>query len=130
MKNIENWISENKLTTNYKKSAFMVISNTPNPNSDFQISINHNFIDRTNTVKYPGVYLNSDFFWKTHIDYLAKRLSKVCGIIYKLRHFVPTHTLKVVTLACLTQFFNTHCLIREEHVKVTYRNYLFYRTKL
>ena len=74
----------------------MVISNTSNPNSDFQISINHNLIDRTNTVKYLGVYLNSDLSCKTHIDYLAKRLSKVCGMICKLRHFVPTRTLKVV----------------------------------
>ena len=39
MKNIEKWISENKLTINYKKSAFMMISNTSNPNSDLQISI-------------------------------------------------------------------------------------------
>ena len=74
----------------------MVIRNTSNPNSDFQISINYNLIDRTNTVQHLGVYLNSDLSWKTHIDYLAKRLSKVCGMIYKLRHFVPTRTLKVV----------------------------------
>ena len=74
----------------------MIISNTLNPNSDFQISINHNLIDRTNTVKYLGVYLNSDSSRKTHIDYLAKRLSKVCGMIYKLHHFVPKCTLKVV----------------------------------
>ena len=74
----------------------MVIINTSNSNSDFQISINYNLIDRTNTVKYLGVYLNSDLSWKTHIDYLAKRLSNVCGMIYKLRHFVPTRTLKVV----------------------------------
>ena len=76
MKNIENWIRENKLTINYKKSAFMVICNTSNPNSDFQISENHNLINGTNNVKYLGVYLNSDLSWKTHIDYLAKRLLK------------------------------------------------------
>ena len=96
MKNIENWISETKLTINCKKSAFMMICNTSNPNSDYQISINHNLIDRTNTVKYHGVYLISDLSWKTHIDYLEKRLSKVYGMIYKLHHFVPTRTLKVV----------------------------------
>ena len=74
----------------------MVISNKSDLNSDFQISINHHLIDRTNNVKYLGVYLNSDLSWKTHIDNLAKRLSKVCGIIYKLRYLVPTATLKVV----------------------------------
>ena len=105
MKNIENWISENKLTINYKKSAFMVISNTSNPNSDFQISINHNLIDRTNIVKYLGVYLNSDLSRKTHMDYLAKRLSKVCVMIYKLRHFVPTRTLKVVYFSMFNSVF-------------------------
>ena len=107
----------------------MIIGNKLNPNSDFQIFINRNFIDRTKNVKYLEVYLNSDLFWKTHIDFLAKRLSKVCGMICKLCYFVPTATLKVVYLACLTQFFNTHRLFGEEHVKVTNINYLFYRTK-
>ena len=74
----------------------MVISNKSNPNSDFQISINHTLINKTNNVKYLGVYLNSDLSWKTHINNLAKRLSKVCGMIYKLRYRVPTATLKAV----------------------------------
>ena len=74
-----------KLTTNYKKTAFMLIGKKSTPNSHLQISINHNLIDRTNNVKHLGVYLNSDLSWKTHFDNLAKRLSKVCGMIYKLR---------------------------------------------
>ena len=34
--------------------------------------------------------------WKTHIDNLAKKLSKVCVMIYKLRHYVPLSTLRIV----------------------------------
>ena len=74
----------------------MVISNTSNSNSDFQISINHNLIDRTNNEKYLRVYFNGNLVWITHTDYLAKRLSNACVMIYKLRYFVPTATQKVV----------------------------------
>ena len=48
--------------------------------------------------------------WKTHIDYLAKKLSKVCGMIYKLHHYVPLSTLRIVYYS----MFHSHiqyCLI-------------------
>lgn len=31
--------------------------------------------------------------WKHHIDHIAIKVSKIVGIIAKLRHFVPKHTL-------------------------------------
>ena len=104
----------------------MEISYKSNPNSDFQTTINHNLIDRTNNVKYLGVYLNSDLTWKTHLDNLAKKLSKVCGMIHKLCYFVPTATLKVVYSVFQHALPNYNW---EEHVKVTNINYLFYSSK-
>ena len=54
----------------------MVISNTSNPNSDFQIFINHNLVDKTNNVKYLGVYLNTDLSWKLIQTILQKNCQK------------------------------------------------------
>ena len=54
----------------------MIISNTLNSNSDFQIFINLNLIDRTNNVKYLGVYLNTDLSWKLIQTILQKNCQK------------------------------------------------------
>ena len=47
-------------------------------------------------MKYLGVYTKDKLTWKNQIDHLCSKLSKVCGMVYKLRHYVPLPTLKLV----------------------------------
>ena len=56
----------------------------------------HYQIELKNSVKCLGIYFDRELLWKTHIDYLAKKLFKVCGMIFKLRHYVPLSTLRIV----------------------------------
>ena len=74
----------------------MLISKKPLNDSNFSILINQNLIEKSECVKYLGVYLDNKLSWKTHIDKLCKIVSKVCGMIYKLRYYVPLSTLKIV----------------------------------
>jgi len=62
--------------------------------NDFKIYINQNFIDLKDNVKNLGVHFDNKLTWKIHINNLCKKLFKVCGMIYKLRYFVPLSTLK------------------------------------
>lgn len=93
---ISQWINANKLTINYKKSCYMIISKKLHLATDFKPTINGNLIEKTVNVKYLGVCLDSKLSWECHIDTMHKKLSKVCGMIYKLRHYVPLSTLKLV----------------------------------
>ena len=34
--------------------------------------------------------------WKPHIDKISEKLSKSCGMVFKLRHYVPLSTLKLI----------------------------------
>ena len=43
-----------------------------------------------NSIKYQGIQLDRELSWRTHIDYLAKKLSKVCGMIYKLERDIAS----------------------------------------
>ena len=61
---INDWMSCNKLTVNYKKSCFMLVSKRPLQNCNFDIFINHNQIEKTEYVKYLGVYLDDKLTWK------------------------------------------------------------------
>ena len=47
------------------------------------------FIEVGNLCKYLGILVDSKLSFQSHIDYIKKRLSKQCGFICKLRHYVP-----------------------------------------
>ena len=82
----------------------MIVKNKNAAVSSFKLSINNNLIEETDNVKYLGVYLDNRLSWKIHIDMLTRKLSKVCGAIYKLRHYVPFSTFKLVYYA----MFHSH----------------------
>ena len=86
-------MSHNKLTVNYKRSCFTLVSKRPLDNCNFDIFINHNQIEKNNYVKYLGVYLDDKLSWKHQIDNVIKKNSKVCGIIAEVL-YVPLSTLK------------------------------------
>ena len=99
-KNVCDWLTANKLTLNTKKSNFVIFRPRQ---KKLVYEVNLNVIDNnTNTltsleckeyVKYLGVLIDSHLSWKFHIDYVASKLSKIVGIIARLRHFVPFNTL-------------------------------------
>ena len=44
-------------------------------------------------IKYLGILINSHLTWKHHADHIVIKISRTIGLISKLRHFVPKHTL-------------------------------------
>ena len=74
----------------------MLISKKTLNDSNFSVLINQSLIAKSECVKYLGVYLDNKLSWRTHIDKICKKVSKVCGMIYKLRYYVPLSTLKIV----------------------------------
>ena len=95
------WLMANKLTVNTRKSYFVIF--WPRQKK-LEHKVNLNVIDNnTNTltsleckeyVKYLGILIDGRLSWKFHIDYyVASKLSKIVGIIARLRQFVPLNTL-------------------------------------
>ena len=93
---IEHWMYFNKLTLNYSKCCFMIISRKPHDASKFSLSMNKVNIKRSDCIKYLGVLLDEQLSWKNHVQKLNNNLSKICGLIFKLRHYVPLITRKLI----------------------------------
>ena len=47
-------------------------------------------------VKYLGVLIDNHLSWKYHIGYITMKISKIVGVISRLRHFVPFCTLRCI----------------------------------
>ena len=64
---IENWMYSNKLTLNYSKCCYMIISRKPLNISEFSLTMNNLNIKRSDCVKYLGVLLGESLTWKNQV---------------------------------------------------------------
>ncbi len=54
--------------------------------------------------KYLGVHIDKDLNWKSHIEYISKKVSKSCGALAKIRHCIDTKTLVNVYHALVNSY--------------------------
>ena len=92
-----NWLIANNFTLNIKKSKYMIIGNKKNISTEhFRLVMNEERLERCSDYKYLGVYIDDKLSWKSHIQYVCKKISKTCGAFAKLRHCLDITTLKTV----------------------------------
>ena len=97
---VYDWLTANKLTLNIKKSNFVIFCPAQRKLS-YQPKIvifdnKHNkavALEHKDYVKYLGISIDKNLSWKHHIDHIIIKVSRTIGLITKLRHFLPTHTL-------------------------------------
>ena len=111
LKNVFDWLVDNKLTLNISKSKYMLISKTKKIfQSDFQIKLDGKTLERCSEYKYLGVFIDEKLNWKRHIQYLCDKLSKVCGYFAKLRYCAGLKTIKMIYNALVFSHLK-HCNI-------------------
>ena len=99
------WLVANKLSLNIGKSKFMITSRKKNSSNDhFSLKINETDLERCEQYKYLGVYFDKDLSWKPHIAYVSQKVSKACGALTKLRHYVDIETLREVYHALIHSY--------------------------
>ena len=65
------------------------------------IKIHKKAITEKTCIKYLGVIIDSTLSWKDHICNLTKKLSRVIGVMFKLRPFVNLKIMKNIYYALL-----------------------------
>ena len=84
---VDTWMRSNRLSINYNKTTYMILTATPSQNCNFEISMNDVRIQKTDSIKYLGVIIDNKLSWKPQISSLCGKLSQACGIVCKIRHF-------------------------------------------
>ena len=79
----------NKLSINFAKTTYMVISSTR-----LRSYIHIPNIAHKTEIKYLGIYIDQNLQWGPQTQHINNKLAKNIAIINKLRYFVDLHTLK------------------------------------
>ena len=90
------WTASNKMSINYgrDKSFFMLHTYRNLDEGAINLSINNHKIEKLDIAKFLGVFIDSKLKFDHHINYIADKISKSNGIIYKLSQLkLPSNVL-------------------------------------
>jgi hypothetical protein len=110
---IYDWLATNKLSLNIDKTKYMIF-HAPNKkinNNIVKISINNTEIERVNDFNFLGIHFNEHMSWKTHIDKLSSKLSKITGVLNRLKRVLPGDVMKVLYFSIVQSHLNYAILL-------------------
>ena len=77
LKKLSYWFQVNKLSLNVEKSKFMIFKTRQKKYClDIQLLINNECIEQVNETMFLGAILDENLSWKSHLPYLANKISK------------------------------------------------------
>ena len=104
---VSDWMDLNKLSLNISKTKCMIFKPTSRIIADKPIlKIKDTIIDYVEYFNYLGVIIDQRLNWKNHIEVIAKKISKSICIMNKLKHYLPTHTLKNIYDSLISSYLN------------------------
>ena len=121
LQKVYSWLASNKLTLNISKLKFMFFSNKKKVDHILDIKINGKSLEKSNSYKYLGVIFDHDLTWKPHVERICNKISKACGAISKLRHYVTPPILSCLYYA-LYQCHLDYNLLNWSSAKITLLN--------
>ena len=63
------------------------------PVTPIQFSMNNRIIDVVQYFNYLGIMLDADMSWKTHVAMVRNKLSRINGILHRLKYIYPQNVL-------------------------------------
>ena len=94
IKKVQDWCVANKLTINSMKTNFMLISSRRRKiNINGKLKIAGEEIKEVDVATFVGINIDRHLSWNDHIRFVNQCIRKKVGILFRLRHFVPRHTL-------------------------------------
>ena len=90
---VSTWLNKSKLFINHAKSKFLIFTNKKIRHC-FSIKVQNIKLEQDHHAKYLGITVDDKLNWKSHIAKIKSKLSRSSYIIWKLKPFVNTSTLK------------------------------------
>ena len=108
---ISTWLKVNKLSLNISKTKAMVF-HPPQKRVTFpNLNIDGNRIEFVDYFNYLGIIFDKHMTWNKHIDHISGKISKICGVLNKLKNFLPQATMLIIYNSLVTPHLNYGSLL-------------------
>ena len=88
------WCNANKLTINVSKTNYVIFHNRSKQVSSIgSVFVKDKQLNEAEEVMFVGVNIDKNLNWNNHINDVNKNIRMKAGILFRLRHVVPTHIL-------------------------------------
>ena len=77
-------------------SGQKTFTNPVSSQENFQLKMGTHIIEKTDTYKYLGIIFDDKLNWNHQIDTICSKLSTVCGVISKVRHYLDRKSLMMI----------------------------------
>lgn len=103
--NVMNWFRYNLIEVNATKTKLICFRNPlKNISLNIPLYLHTSFcvsctcvpVEYVSTVKYLGVFFDSDLSWNTHMSHICKRLRSVACCLYRLKNLLPFSVRKLI----------------------------------
>ena len=108
--NIYKWLCSNKLSLIVSKTKYMCFHNSNRIVIYPKLKFNNSTIDRVTDFKFLGLIISSNLKWNKHIDHISIQVSKVIGIMFRLKCILPCDVLHTLNNSLIMPHFH-YCLL-------------------
>ena len=107
LNNAYEWLCSNKLVLNIDKTKFMFFNlrNTLT-NPQLNIKINNIHIERVHVFNFLGLNIDENLNWKYHVNVVSNKIAKYCGILNKLKKYLPTRIMRILVFSMVHSTIN------------------------
>ena len=123
------WTCSNKLSLKVSKTKFACVHTKQKIVVYPDIKINTISIDEVSEFNFLGLIKSSNLKWRKHIDHIGLKISKVIGIMYRLRPTLPEDILLTIYNSLIMPHFNYCHLVWGCNIHETHKLYTFHRKK-
>ena len=86
LKKVFKWLDFNKLCLNFSKSKFMFFQMPQKRVSNLLFNIDRMHIEQVSEFNFLGLIIDSNLNWKTHLNEISTKISRIIGLLLKLKY--------------------------------------------
>ena len=100
LKNIDEWMTANKLTVNSAKTKYLLFtprkSNYSVSNTSFEVHFRNNIIEKVSSIRFLGVIINENLSWKEHMNTIKRKIRSSLGSIMRVKPCLTTKAMLIL----------------------------------
>ena len=117
LQKVSMWLKKNKLSLNLDKTKLMIFHRQQKRVKELNITINGTIIERVQSFNFLGITISESMSWANHLLFIKKKISKVIGILYRLKNTFPSEVLKTLYKSLVLSYINYGLLLWGVEVK-------------